>query len=108
MVEVENVTELRAFTVLHNLQLRKVLVSGTPDPARDSVAVLRIQFHIILGSWIWIRIKVKRWKHKRVIVEHWRVQIWRKVSDRIRIRIRVKGRILIRIQVMRIRNTVIC
>ncbi len=41
-----------------------------------------------LGSWIRIRItvksririciKVKRWKHQRFILTHWRVQIWKK------------------------------
>jgi hypothetical protein len=68
------------------------------------------------------RIKVKRWKPEMVILKHWRVKIWEKVSGRIRIRIRisaksririririkVKSRIRIRINVMRIRNTALC
>ncbi len=47
--------------------------------------------------------KVKRWKSWRVILEHRMVQIWGKVSGRIRtriwIRIRLLGRILIRIRI---------
>ncbi len=36
---------------------------------------------------------------KRIILEHWRVQIWKKVSGRFRIRIKLEGRIWIRIRV---------
>jgi hypothetical protein len=63
--------------------------------------VLRIWIRIILGGWIRIRIKVeiwilirmkvKRWKSWSVILEYWRLLIWKKVSCRIRIRVKLIG-----------------
>ncbi len=98
----------------HNLPVRFFMINFW--------GVLRIRIRIIyLGKlesdqcevWSWIRIRikgknriririeVKRRKPSSVILDHWRVQIWEKVSGRIRIRIRIqlKGRIRIRIEV---------
>jgi hypothetical protein len=52
----------------------------------------RIRIRIKVKSRIRIRFKVIRWKPKRLILEHWRVQIWEKVpvNGRIRTRIRMK------------------
>jgi hypothetical protein len=40
----------------------------------------------------------EKWKPLKVILEHWRVQIWKMVSGRIRIRTKLKERIRIRIR----------
>jgi hypothetical protein len=85
--------------------------------------VLRIRIRIILGSLIWIRIKVESWIRIRIIVKS-RIQSEKvealeshfgalegpnleKVSGRIGIRIKVKSRIQISIKMMRFRNTVL-
>ncbi len=80
------------------------------------MAVLRLQIHIILGSWIRLQFKVKSRIRIRIKMKWWKSlrepfrsiggpKSGGNVGGGIRIRFRVKGRIRIRINMLRIRNT---
>ncbi len=61
----------------HLLPLRFTMskdVGSNPGLLRPVLRIRIWWIRIILGSWIQIRIKVKRWKPLRVFLEHWRVQ----------------------------------
>ncbi len=116
--------QLHQYYKQHKINDKKNCKQSVNKLSFGAVLRIRARIRIILGSWIririnaecWIRIciKMKRRKPYRIILEHWKFQIWGKVSGRIRIRIKLKGRIRIRIRVkgiririnvMRIRNT---